>query len=301
MEPDGEHWRCRWSPRSPRAPACGRGSRSSCESARARCPAGRIGAGCVRVSDRRAPGCHRHPGGCTTLRCPGGHRCAGPRVRTAVGRPVCAPSGSACAGGDAAGFDDGGDRPAWSARRRADQDTNLSASATRPAANWRDSDIDVAREIARAIFGSSEHLDLRVVDADQRESCCSQVLGGSRRRTYSITCERKAADRFLDGVPLRQPEDSRAEGSGIDSAAKLGGKRVCAVSGTTSPGEETRLDPKPVVLSASTWTDCLLMLQQGRSTPSAPTTPSSPGWFQQDPNVGIAPAAIGTGALRHRG
>ena len=55
-----------------------------------------------------------------------------------------------------------------------------------------------------------------------------------------------------------------AKGSGIDSAAALSGKRVCAVTGTTSLSRLFALNPRPTLLGVSTWTDCLLLLQQGQ-------------------------------------
>ena len=52
-------------------------------------------------------------------------------------------------------------------------------------------DIDVAREIARAIFGDPDRIDLRVVDASQREPALKSGLVDLVVRTYSITCARK--------------------------------------------------------------------------------------------------------------
>ena len=52
-------------------------------------------------------------------------------------------------------------------------------------------DIDLAREIARSIFGDPDRIDLRVVDASQRESALQSGEVDLVVRTYSITCERK--------------------------------------------------------------------------------------------------------------
>ena len=115
-----------------------------------------------------------------------------------------------------------------------DQDTNLSASATRPAANWRIRHRR-GREIrARAIFGSSEHLDLRVVDADQRESVLQSGLVDLVVRTYSITRERKQLIDFSTVYLYANQKILAPKGSGIDSAAKLGGS-ACARSGHHIP------------------------------------------------------------------
>jgi polar amino acid transport system substrate-binding protein len=51
-------------------------------------------------------------------------------------------------------------------------------------------DIDIAREIARAIFGDPNRILLRVVDASQRESMLQDGKVDVVVRTYSITCDR---------------------------------------------------------------------------------------------------------------
>ena len=52
-------------------------------------------------------------------------------------------------------------------------------------------DIDLAREIARAIFGDPDRIDLQVVEAGQRESALESGQVDLIVRTFSITCERK--------------------------------------------------------------------------------------------------------------
>jgi polar amino acid transport system substrate-binding protein len=56
-------------------------------------------------------------------------------------------------------------------------------------------DIDIAREVARAIFGDPNRIELRVVDASQRESVLQNDEVDLVVRTYSITCARKQRSR----------------------------------------------------------------------------------------------------------
>lgn len=175
-----------------------------------------------------------------------------------------------------------------------DQDTNLFGFRDPASGQLEGFDVDVAREIAHAIFGPSENLDLRVVDASQRESVLQSGLVDLVIRTYSITCERKQLVDFSTVYFYANQKILAPKGSGIDSAAKLGGKRVCAVAGTTSLAKLFRLDPKPIVLSSSTWTDCLLMLQQGQVDAISTDDSVLAGLAQQDPSVEIAAAGIGT-------
>lgn len=174
-----------------------------------------------------------------------------------------------------------------------DQDTNLFGFRNPSTGQLEGFDIDVAREIARAIFGDPNRVDLRVVDASQRESILESGAVDLVVRTYSITCKRKQKVGFSTVYYYANQKILAAKGSGIDSAAKLGGKRVCAVSGTTSLTRLAQLDPKPTVLSANTWTDCLVMLQQGQIDAISTDDSVLAGLAQQDPNVEIGAADIG--------
>lgn len=125
-------------------------------------------------------------------------------------------------------------------------------------------DIDVAREIARGIFGDPDRIDPRVVDASQRESALQSGLVDVVVRTYSITCERKEVVAFSTTYFNANQKILVVKGSGIDSAAGLSGKRVCAATGTTSLTALLALESRPTVLGVTSWTDCLVMLQQGQ-------------------------------------
>jgi polar amino acid transport system substrate-binding protein len=155
-------------------------------------------------------------------------------------------------------------------------------------------DVDVAREIARAIFGDPARVDLQVVDADQRESALTTGRVDMVVRTYSITCERENTVDFSTVYYYARQRILAAKGSGIHSAADLGGKRVCAVYGTTSLSKLLALKPAPEVIGASTWTDCMLMLQQGQIDAISTDDAVLSGLAKQDPNVEIVGPSMGT-------
>ena len=75
-------------------------------------------------------------------------------------------------------------------------------------------DIDLAREIARRIFGDPDRVELQVVEAGQRESALASGQVDLVVRTFSITCERKTEHRLFHHVLLRQSEDPCAKGLG---------------------------------------------------------------------------------------
>jgi polar amino acid transport system substrate-binding protein len=161
-------------------------------------------------------------------------------------------------------------------------------------------DIDIAREIARAIFGDPNRIQLRVVDASQRESALQDGDVDVVVRTYSITCDRKKKVDFSTVYFNANQKVLTIKGSGIDSFQALSGKRVCAVSGTTSLSRLFDLNPRPTIFGATTWTDCLLMLQQGQVDAISTDDVVLKGLAHQDPNaevvgdsVAVEPYGIG--------
>ncbi|MHA3021971.1 glutamate ABC transporter substrate-binding protein [Mycobacterium sp. BMJ-28] len=154
-------------------------------------------------------------------------------------------------------------------------------------------DIDIAREIARAIFGDPNRVEFRVVEAGQRESVLQSGEVDVVARTFSINCARKQNVAFSTVYFNADQRILVRKGSGIDSAAALAGKRACAVSGTTSLAKLYGLDPRPIVLGAPTWTDCLVMLQQGQTDAIGTDGVVLAGLAEQDPNVEIVGASLG--------
>jgi polar amino acid transport system substrate-binding protein len=153
-------------------------------------------------------------------------------------------------------------------------------------------DIDIAREIARSIFGDPNRIQLRVVDASQREWALQSGEVDLVARTFSITCDRKRNVAFSTVYYYANQRILAIKGSGIDSPAALSGKRVCAVSGTTSLAALFALNPRPKLFSATTWTDCLVMLQQGQVDAISTDDVVLSGLALQDPNVEVVGPSI---------
>jgi polar amino acid transport system substrate-binding protein len=145
-----------------------------------------------------------------------------------------------------------------------DQNTKFFGSRNPASGEPEGFDIDLAREIARHLFGDPNRIQFRVVDASQRESSLQSGLVDLVVRTYTITCARKDVVDFSTVYYYAHQKILATKGSGIRSAADLSGKRVCAVSGTTSLSRLFALNPRPTLLGVSTWTDCLVLLQQGQ-------------------------------------
>jgi polar amino acid transport system substrate-binding protein len=153
-------------------------------------------------------------------------------------------------------------------------------------------DIDVAREIARAIFGDPNRIDPRVVEAGHREDALKSGEVDVVVRTYSITCDRKKIVAFSTTYFNANQKILAVKGSGIDSVAALAGKRVCAAKGTTSLKALLAHESKPKVFGVTSWTDCLVMLQQGQVDAISTDDAVLDGLKEQDPNVEVVGDSI---------
>ena len=154
-------------------------------------------------------------------------------------------------------------------------------------------DIDLAREIARRIFGDPDRVDLQVVDAGQRESALQSGQVDLVVRTFSVTCARKEKVDFSTVYFYANQRILASRASRIDSVASLSGKRVCAVIGTTSLTRVYELKPKPTLIGATNWTDCLVMLQQSQADAISTDDVVLSGLAAQDPDLQVVGPSLG--------
>jgi polar amino acid transport system substrate-binding protein len=154
-------------------------------------------------------------------------------------------------------------------------------------------DIDLAREIARRIFGDPDRIDPQVVEANQREPALESGQVDLVVRTFSITCERKHDIDFSTTYFYANQKILARKGSGIGSAADLSGKRVCSLYGTTSLNRVFDLNPRPTLIGVTSWTDCLLMLQQGQVDAISTDDVVLKGLAEQDPSVEVVGESMG--------
>ena len=146
-------------------------------------------------------------------------------------------------------------------------------------------DIDRVREIAKAIFGDPTKVQFKVITSKEREDALKNDEVDIVARTYSVTCARAktvdfSAVYYTAGQRVLVDRGSKA--TGLDD---LGGKKVCAASGSTSIKKITSYPSKPIPVSVPTYADCLIMLQQGQVDAVSTDDTILAGMVKQDPNL----------------
>jgi polar amino acid transport system substrate-binding protein len=127
-------------------------------------------------------------------------------------------------------------------------------------------DIDIAREVARAIFGVADdaHLQFVALASDERVGAIVKGKVDLVAQTMTINCERRQAVAFSTEYYEAAQRLLVSRLSHIDGLANLGDSRVCATTGSTNLTNIAQQAPTAHVVSAKYWTDCLVLLQQGQ-------------------------------------
>jgi polar amino acid transport system substrate-binding protein len=152
-------------------------------------------------------------------------------------------------------------------------------------------DIDIARQVAAAIFGTADgHIQLVAITSAQRIPYVSTGKVDLVADTMTMNCARwqqvNFSSQYYDaGQRVLVPKSSTA--TGIDS---LGGKKVCAAAGSTSIVNIAAAKSKPVPVSVNDWTDCLVLLQQGQVDAISTDDTILAGLAAQDPTVKLVGA-----------
>ena len=146
-------------------------------------------------------------------------------------------------------------------------------------------DIEILRQVAKAIFGDESRIEFRVITPAQRIPSLQDGSVDVVGRTFTINCARwrqidfssvyyASGQRLL--VPKRSP---------VRSLQDLAGKRVCAPAGTTAIDNLARVPGHPIPVAAADQTDCLVMLELGEVDAAANDESVLLGLAAQDPSM----------------
>ncbi len=153
-------------------------------------------------------------------------------------------------------------------------------------------DVDIAREIAKEIFGNESDIDkfieyVPVVSATRiptlNENKADLVIA-----TFTINDDRKKQIDFSDvyfntGQKILVKKDN----STITKVTDLNGKRVCSGKGSTSEVNIRKEAPQATLELQDTYPPCLILLQQGRVDAVSTDETILFGLVKQDPNTKI--------------
>ncbi|MGZ8178354.1 glutamate ABC transporter substrate-binding protein [Williamsia sp. SKLECPSW1] len=154
-------------------------------------------------------------------------------------------------------------------------------------------DVDIAREVARAIFGDPNRIEYRILTSDDRITALQQRDVDIVVKTLSITCDRLQDIAFSTVYYEASQRILALRNSSITSAGDLSDKRVCAARGTTSIARLQARVPSVRMSTASTWADCLVVLQQGEVDAISTDDAILAGLAEQDPYLHVVGASLG--------
>jgi polar amino acid transport system substrate-binding protein len=124
-------------------------------------------------------------------------------------------------------------------------------------------DIDIVHAIAKAIFGNPNKVEFKAISDAQR---IPEIRSGAVdivAHTMTINCARLQQVDFSTVYYDAGQRVLVQSNSPVKSIADLGGKKVCATTGSTSIANIKAAPSHPIPVAVPYWTDCLVLLQQG--------------------------------------
>jgi polar amino acid transport system substrate-binding protein len=151
-------------------------------------------------------------------------------------------------------------------------------------------DVDLAREIAGALFGDPERIQFQAVSSGERIPVLENNEVDIVISTMTMNCERWESVAFSTeyySAGQKVLVLAAAESEGIEGIDDLGGQKVCAAAGSTSIRNIADAPSEPIPVAVPDWTDCLVMLQQGQVDAISTDDTILAGLAAQDPNARV--------------
>jgi len=154
-------------------------------------------------------------------------------------------------------------------------------------------DIDIARQIALAIFGDASKIEFHPMAAAHRIPALTNDEVDVVVRTFTVNCERRKDIQFSSVYYQSAQRVLVRRGSSPNGLADLGGKRVCAAKSSTSIQRIASAKSKPVPIQVNTALDCLMLLQLGQVDAISTDDVVLHGFAAQDPGTEVVGPAVG--------
>ncbi len=153
-------------------------------------------------------------------------------------------------------------------------------------------EIEIAKEIARGIFGNPEAIQFRAITTADRIPVLQRGEVDLVVRTMTMTCERWQQILFSTEYLTSRQRLLVNRGSGIESFTDLAGRKVCATKGSTSLRVIAKAASHPVPVGTDSTLDCLVLLQQGQVDAVSTIDVLLAGLAAQDPGTTIVGRAL---------
>ncbi|MFT3898922.1 MAG: glutamate ABC transporter substrate-binding protein [Gordonia sp. (in: high G+C Gram-positive bacteria)] len=154
-------------------------------------------------------------------------------------------------------------------------------------------DVDLARELSKAIFDDPNRIEFRVMRSADRIGALEKREVDVVVKTMSITCERLKKVAFSSPYYVAAQRILAVNNSKINSAADLAGRRACVARGATSAARLRRTVPTVTLVETATWADCLVLLQQGNVDAVSTDDAILAGLAAQDPWLRLVGPSMG--------
>ncbi|HEV3361210.1 MAG TPA: glutamate ABC transporter substrate-binding protein [Pseudonocardiaceae bacterium] len=153
-------------------------------------------------------------------------------------------------------------------------------------------DIDMAHYVAKAIFGDPSRVQFKAITSAQRVPELKNGQVDIIARTMTISCARLADVNFSTVYYDASQRLLVPATSSVTDISQLGGKKICAASGSDSLGHIAAVPTHPIPVAVGDWSDCLVMLQQGEVAGVSTDDTILAGMVAQDPNTKIVGPSI---------
>ncbi|WP_156812916.1 glutamate ABC transporter substrate-binding protein [Corynebacterium ulceribovis] len=168
-----------------------------------------------------------------------------------------------------------------------DQSQNLLSYRNSASGDLAGFEVDLAREIARDIFGNPDAVDFRFVDSETRTQALREGRVDIVIRTMTVTKKRQEQIAFSAPYLTAEAQLLAPKESGIVSTDDLDGRTVCVSQSSTSMATARKYAPDSKVLLVRSWADCLMALQQHQADAVLSDNVILAGIREQDPAMAI--------------
>jgi polar amino acid transport system substrate-binding protein len=161
-------------------------------------------------------------------------------------------------------------------------------------------DVDIAREVAAALFGErdparlAERIEFVGMPSSERIPALERGEVDLVAHAFTPTCGRRESVEFSTDYYMSLQRVLVREDAPVASVDELAGLQICSAAGTTTLARiEALPDPGPEAVPAPTRADCLVLLQQGDVDGVSTNDTILAGFMAQDPTLKLLDDSLG--------